>query len=254
MSVHDTRTRLNTTRPYGEEDDIENHLWTASGLPCRVQLKGGDRTLMSDRWVTWDMSRQCTAKACMKCEITEMAYPCVRLSTAWENLFNKQVKMTGIEDAVMRIMLQQTMQQLKCNTCRNGNATQKILADSIKLPAMLVVSMEANKQQETGDRDMTLRIGNLMYRLNGIAFHRPGHYTCTWRLGDSWYYYDDLVHHMSKSSPKITPLGFTRRLMYYTQANMPGEPFDGTKAAKDMDYTMSAEGGVNQQEGTELLK
>jgi hypothetical protein len=243
-------------RPYGEEDDIENHLMTASDLPCRVQLKGGDRALQDDRWVRWDMSRQCTAPKCKKCVITEMAYPCVRLSTEWANLFNQHVKMSGVEDAVMRVMLQQSIQPLKCNVCRNGDATQKIVPSSIKLPAMLVVSMEANKKQSTEDRDLKLNIGNLVYSLTGIAFYRPGHYTCTWRLGDNWYYYDDVKPkpQMCKTSPKITPPGFTRRLMYYVQENKPAHPFDGTKTEKAMDYAMSAEGGVNQQEGTELLQ
>ena len=41
--------------------------------------------------------------------------------------------------------------------------------------------------------------------------------------------------------------------MYYVQGTKPVSPFDGTNTEKAMDYAMSAEGGVNQQEGTELL-
>ena len=47
---------------------------------------------------------------------------------------------------------------------------------------------------------------------------------------------------------------YKSNLMAGLETNIIKSLFDGTKTEKAMDYAMSAEGGVNQQEGTELLQ
>jgi ubiquitin C-terminal hydrolase len=129
-----------------------------------------------------------------------------------------------------------------------------IVAESIKLPMLLVVSLQRDSTIDVTN-DEVVDVGNLTYELIGVAFYRPGHYTCAWRLGDRWYYYDDTADRVSPTTGKAVPKGYTRRLMYYVRTERSAtENFDGERASKDATYSISAHGGVCQQEGTAIMK
>ena len=246
-------TRINSL--FGDQEDIENHLWTASGLPCRSVFKGGDMAMQADRWVTWTVVQQCSKASCAKKMIEEMAYPCIRLPTSWSDVKGTVVQMLSVEDAVKRVMLQESAQSGKCRACKTGDTLHSIIPASIQLPTLLVVSLEANRNRVTTQEDMALTMGQMKYKLTGVAFHRPGHYTCTWRLEERWYYYDDLLATKIRAvTGTYNPKGFTRRLMYYVRDTNQNNNFNGDKASKNAQYSMSIDGGVWQQEGTVISK
>ena len=255
-NVHNDQNiyKLWTRRPYGSQDDIENHLWTASGLPCRSNYKNGNSALRLDRWITWNVKTLCARLECQKTTVKEMAYPCSRLPTSWVRGNGKTVQMTGVRDAIMRILLQENAQNIACKHCRGGQALKSIAAESIALPALLVVSIERGSKLDVTN-DEIIDVGNLTYTLTGVAFFRPGHYTCSWRLDDRWYYYDDTVKTSSPSPTTATnvPKGFSRRLMYYIRKEYTGgEKFDGARALQNSSFSINVDGGVCQQEGTSI--
>ncbi len=88
-----------------------------------------------------------------------MAYPCVRLPTSWCDMKGSVVQMVSVEDAVKRVMLQESAQSGKCRKCKTGSTLHSIIPESIQLPTLLVVSLVANKmggnKRGRGDSDGT---------------------------------------------------------------------------------------------------
>ena len=208
-----------------------------------------------DRWVTWNVKITCGSRVCQGTTVREMAYPCLRLPAYWSGGDGKNVKMRGIEDAIMRVLLQANAQNIPCDKCRKGQTIHAIMVESVQLPALLIVSMARDVKIDVCGAE-TIKLGNLTYRLTGIAFFRPGHYTCSWRLDEGWYYYDDTKGAASSTTATAVPNGFTRRVMYYVRAqgDVVEDNFDGMSASQTANFSMAADGGVCQQEGTELLK
>ena len=237
---------------FGEYEDVEMHLWSASGLPCRSSFRGGKKEMKDDRWVTWEVEVRCSNVKCKRVGRIELAYPCLRMPTSWSRNGGELVNMRGVGDAMQRVILQQTTQTTVC-ACKKGKESRTIVPESISLPALLVVSMEANQRGNWQSRDEVVRIGNLEYEMVGVAFNRPGHYTCSWRLGTRWFYYDDLDSEMGQCEAGYVPRGYTRRLIYYVLTGGQNRKFDGIAASKQAGYTPSEEGGVWQQEGTEVM-
>jgi hypothetical protein len=159
------------------------------------------------------------------------------------------VQMVSVEDAVKRVMLQESAQSEKCRKCKTGSTLHSIIAESIQLPTLLVVSLVANKMRRTTEEDTVIAMGHMTYKLTGVAFYRPGHYTCIWRVHEQWYYYDDLKELMKPVTAIYNPPGFTRRLMYYVRDNNANNKFDGGMVSKKAQYSMSIDGGVWSQEG-----
>lgn len=252
MKMLTMRRRHCMCSQFGEYEDVEMHLWTASGLPCRSSFKGGNNDMRQDRWVTWTVEVRCSDGDCVRNEDSELAYPCLRLPTSWSSNSGALVNMRGVGDAIKRVIFQPTAQTTIC-VCKKGRQSQRIIPGSIQLPALLVVSMERNTRGIWHSQDEVVRIGSFEYVLVGMAFHRPGHYTCSWRLDERWFYYDDLQIVMEQCEVGFLPKGYTRRLMYYVLSGNENRKFDGEEASKKEEYTQSQEGGVWQQQGTQLM-
>ena len=227
------------------------HMWTACGLPCRSNFKGGNTILRTDRWVTMQVVTTCNATMCQFTSTEEKAYPRISIPSQWTNAGGSVVRMKGVEDAIKRFLLQPTAQMIKCKKCKKGDCLVQVDAGSIRLPSLLVSSKTSEQNGQSTEEDNIINIGNYQYTLVGRAWFRPMHYTCTWRVGGTWYYYDDLQG-VNQVAAKFSPKGYSTRLMYYVLTAKPGVIFDGIAASKSASYGMSGLGGVIEQEGVVL--
>lgn len=253
------KTHLETAESkFGGMDEPSSHVWKCTGLEPSRRIKHGGGTFNTDRVVYIPVTRACTGKKCTWTERVTLVYPILLISDSWTDVAGIRHDVSGIEDWLQRVLLQQSaMATGKCEGCRTGKFMTSKDTLGILLPTLLQLEYPASQftcRLEQLDIAHSIEVcKGWSYELVGVALHTPGHYTCNFKIGDQWVYYNDIPGLNGKPTCKrvrngnYRPPKFSRRLLYYVHNTELRSP-----VTKGTHGGLSNGGGVEEQVGVEM--